>query len=174
VSYALPCAPGERDHADFALVERLQIWPERFAEFEASGKNWMDYVYAPWPDCPREIVFDRRPQIAPPAWVQNACLVFPNGYSQRNPPNPAQVVMAAHRLFPGVPVCVIGKGDLGCYELGSIIDLAAWLRAAYRVLTVNTAPSILCSALRSSWHHVPDLDPRHDWQHPRRVVVPRV
>jgi hypothetical protein len=32
---------------------------------------------------------------------------------------------------------------------------------------------VLCSALRQTWHHVPDLDPRHDWMHPRRIVVKR-
>jgi hypothetical protein len=83
------------------------------------------------------------------------------------------VILKAHTLFPGVPVCVIGKRDLGCHELGSIPKLVAYIRAAKHVLTVNTAPSILASAVRESWHHVPDRDPRHDWQHPRRIVVER-
>ena len=64
-------------------------------------------------------------------------------------------------------------GDLGCAELGSIPELIAWIAAAKHVLTVNTAASILSSAVRHSWHHIPDLDPRHDWVHPRRVVVAR-
>lgn len=173
VSYARPVSPGAR-RADDAEIIPLQIWPARFADFEASGLNWMDYVYAPWPDCPREIVFDREPPACVlPEWVSDSCLAFPNGYSQRNAPDPRWVVLTAHQLFPGVPVCVIGKSELGCYELQSIPQLIAWIRTARHVLTVNTAPSILASAVRSEWHHAPDLDPRHDWQHPRRVVVPR-
>jgi hypothetical protein len=105
--------------------------------------------------------------------VPDACLAFPNGYSQRNAPHPGWVIGKAHSLFPGVPVCIIGKRDLGCHELESIPELVAWIGAARHVLTVNTAPSILASAVRESWHHVPDLDPRHDWQHPRQIVVGR-
>jgi len=174
VGYATPIAPGAvRDGAE--RID-LQIWPRRFAEFEASGLNWMDYVYAPWPDCDRQIVFDRIEVVGTvrvPAWVYYSCLVFPNGYSQRNPPDPRWVILKAHSLFPGVPICVVGKGELGCHELGSIPELVAWIAAAKHVLTVNTAPSILASAVRDTWHHVPDLDPRHDWQHPRRTVVER-
>ena len=174
VSYAVPVAPGV-PRETFSEVCRLQIWPERFAHFEARGLNWMDYIYEPWPGCDREIVFDRHPALARPVpdWVKQACLVFPNGYSQRNAPDPRKTVLLAHGLFPAVPVCVIGKRDLGCHELGSIPELTAWIAAAKHVLAVNTAASILCSAVRPSWHHIPDLDLRHDWTHPRRIVVNR-
>lgn len=172
VSYALPLAPDLRpNHAE---VISLQIWPERFEHFEASGLNWMDYVYAPWPECDREIVLDRLdalPEVPPT--VREAVLVFPNGYSQRNPPDPQWVIAKARELFPGAALGVVGKRDLGCYELPSILDLVAWIRAARHVVTVNTAPSIIASAVRDSWHHVPDLDPRHDWQHKRAVRVDR-
>jgi hypothetical protein len=174
VSYAMPVAPGV-PRETFGEVCRLQIWPERFAHFEARGLNWMDYIYEPWPGCDREIVFDRHPALARPVpdWVKQACLVFPNGYSQRNAPDPRKTVLLAHGLFPAVPVCVIGKRDLGCHELGSIPELTAWLAGAKHVLTVNTAASILCSAVRPSWHHIPDLDLRHDWTHSHRIVVNR-
>lgn len=135
----------------------------------------MDYVYAPWPDCDREIVFDRLDLLPPvPPTVAGACIVFPNGFSQRAAPDPQGVVELAEQLFPGVPCGVVGKRELGCYELPGILDLVAWIRAAKHVLTVNTAPSIIASAVRDSWHHVPDLDPRHDWQHPRAVRVDRL
>lgn len=172
VSYVKPVAPGApRDAYD--VVYNLQIWPDRFAHFEATGLNWMDYVYQPWPWMHREIHFDRPAGIEVPAWVRQACLVFPNGYSQRNPPDPRWVILKAHVMFGGSPVCVIGKRDLGLMELAGIRELVAWIAAAGEVLTVNTAPSILASAVRADWHHIPDLDPRHDWQHPRRIVVPR-
>ena len=58
--------------------------------------------------------------------------------------------------------------------VGSIPQLVAWLAAAHDVVTVNSAASILCSAVRESWHHVPDLDPIHDWQHLKQIVIARV
>lgn len=173
VSYATPLHPGA-DRSQFSRVLDLQIWPERFIAFEKTGLNWMDYVYQDFGDCPRKIVFDLPlPMQRVPNWVSSAALVFPNGYSQRDAPDPRWVVLKAHQLFPGVPVCVIGARDLGCHELPTIPDLVAWIAAAKHVLTVNTSPSILASAVRDSWHHVPDLDPRHDWQHPHRIVVAR-
>lgn len=173
VSYCAPMMPGIRPN--HARVLDLQIWPTRFEHFEASGLNWMDYVYAPWPECDREIVFDRLdvlPEVLP--IVSDAVLIFPNGYSQRNAPDPNGVVTLAERLFPTAPRAVVGKRDLGCYELPSILHLVAYIRAAKHVLTVNTAPSIIASAVRQTWHHIPDLDPRHDWKHPRQIVVDRI
>jgi hypothetical protein len=172
VSYVRPVNPGE-PREGYAKVYDLQIWPNRFAEFESSGMNWMDFVYAPFDWVPREIVLDRPAGRNVPAWVRESCIVFPNGYSQRAAPDPRWVVLTAHRMFGGMPICAIGKKDLGCHELADIAELVAWLAAAKRMLTVNTAPSILASAVRDDWHHVPDLDPRHDWTHPRRIVVPR-
>lgn len=174
VNYCVPVAPSV-DRSHFDIVYDLQIWPDRFENFTATGLNWMDYIYLPWPDCPREIVFDAMPKNIPnvPTWVWCSCLVFPIGYSQKNPPNPGWVVAMAHKLFPGCPVCVLGKNDLGCFELASISELVYWLKAAKSVVTVNSAASILCSAVRSTWHHIPDLDPMHDWQHTRRTVIPR-
>jgi hypothetical protein len=172
VDYARPVALGyPRD--GFAHVHDLQIWPNRFAEFEASGLNWMDFIYRPWPWVRRDIEFTYAPDVEAPAWVREACLVFPIGYSQRNPPDPRWLVLKAHELF-AAPVAVVGKRELGCsVELPGVLDLVAWISAARYVLTVNTAPSILASAVRDDWHHIPDLDPRHDWQHERRIVVPR-
>jgi len=173
VSYVRPVLPGA-PRVQYSQVHELQIWPNRFEDFEARGLNWMDYIYEAWPTVRREIVLDAWEPRDIPSWVREACLVFPNGYSQRNPPDPRNVILQAHRLFPGAPVVVIGKRDLGCHELSGVGELVDWLAAAKHVLTVNTAASILASAVRESWHHIPDLDPRHDWQHPRRAVVPRV
>jgi len=175
VSYCTPISPGHMPK-DAEVID-LQIWPDKFKDFEASGDNWMDFIYAPWPDCDRQIVFDsRRWQTFTrdvPKWVTSACLVFPSGYSQRNPPDPRAVILKSHELFPGVPVCVVGKGDLGCFELRSIPELVAWIESARHVLTVNSAPSILASAVRPSWHHIPDLDPRHDFIHENQIRVSR-
>jgi hypothetical protein len=174
VTYCTPTPPNI-DRSYFEEVIDLQIWPTRFADFTARGLNWMDYIYEPWPTCDRQIVFDHLPkQSDVPEWVWSSILAFPSGYSQRNPPNPGWVIGMAHKLNPGRPVCILGKRDLGCYELASIPQLVAWLAAAHDVVTVNSAASILCSAVRESWHHVPDLDPIHDWQHLKQIVIARV
>lgn len=163
------CAPeGERID--------LQIWPHRFKEFTDSGLNWTEFVYRDYPRIDRHLdSFDLISNADnAPTWVADSVLVFPNGYSQRNPPNPNGVILQAHKLFPGCPVCVIGKADLGCHELPDVPALIDWIAAAKHVLTVNTAASIIASAVRSSWHHIPDLDPQHDFTHPNQIRVGRL
>lgn len=173
VDYVQPILPLSISHDQFDTVHDLQIWHRRFADFEASGLNWMDYIYADFPQIDREIILNKAPKVAVPPEVKNTVLVFPNGYSQRNAPDPQWVWRTACELFPTSQKTVIGKADLGCHELPSIAHLVAWIKEAKAILTVNTAPSILASAVRDTWHHIPDLDPRHDWQHPRAVRVER-
>lgn len=171
VSYCQPVAPGHE--LEFGEVVNPQIWPSRYQDFMARGWNWMDYVYEPWPECDRQIVFDVTPSAFVPDDIYDSVVVFPSGYSQMRPPDPNSVILHAHAAFSGDPVIVIGKRDLGYHQLDSIPDLCAWIKAAKHVLTVNTAPSILASGLRDSWHHIPDLDYRHDWLHANQIIVPR-
>lgn len=168
--YVGVATPG---HAIAGERIELQIWPRRFNDFTQSGLNWMDYVYQDFPGADRQIVLHAEPDRAPP-WVREAVLVFPNGYSQRNPPNPHAVILQAHSLFPGQPVCVIGKRDAGCHELPNIPTLIDWIAAAAGVVTVNTAATVIASAVRQSWHHIPDLAPQHDFTHPRQIRVGRL
>lgn len=178
VTYCYGLAPDER-RGDFTRIIDLQIWPKRFDDFTRSGKNWMDYVYGLFPEG-KDI--DRQILLAPtkgeadevPAWVHECCLVFPNGYSQMNPPNPFGVLIQAHKTFPTVPVIAVGKAELDMPELPSIPTLVAWIEAAKHVLTVNTSASIIASAVRKEWHHIPDLNPQHDWTHPNQVRVGRL
>jgi hypothetical protein len=168
--YAFAVSPG---HSLVGERLELQIWPHRFNDFTQSGLNWMDYVYRDFPGVDRQIVLHAEPDRAP-AWVREAVLVFPNGYSQCSPPHPHGVVIQAHSLFPGRPVCVIGKRDLGCHELPTIPDLIDWIAAAAGVVAVNTGASIIASAVRREWNHIPDLDPQHDFTHPRQIRVGRL
>ena len=169
IQWAELVAPGKAPEGE--RID-LQIWPHRFDDFTRSGLNWMDYVYRDYPEVNRQIELMAGGDC--PDWVREAALVFPNGYSQRKPPNPQGVILQAHQLFPGVPVCVIGKANLGCYELPNTRVLADWIAAAKHVLTVNTAASIIASAVRPSWHHIPDLDPQHDFTHRNQIRVGRV
>lgn len=176
VGYCWPIAPG----GDWRLYDRvidLQVWPNRFDDFTRSGLNWMDYVYGLFPEGPgidREISLCVTATPDVPDWVPESCLVFPTGYSQKAPPIPNGVLIHAHMLFPGTPVAAVGKAEHGCFELSDIPTLVAWIWRAKYVLTVNTAASIIASAVRQSWHHIPDLDPQHDFTHHRQIRVGRL
>lgn len=171
VPYCKPCHPGA-DRRAFDLVFDLQIWPARNAEFLASGKNWMDFIYDPLPEKINRQIVLQPPAIVVPPELSDALLVFPTGYSQQWPIDPRRVVEYAQTLFPNMPHAYIGKRDHGMIELPSIADLCAWIHYAGQVLTINSSPSILASALRDNWYHIPD-HPQHDWVHPKQFRVRR-
>lgn len=171
VPYCRPITP-ENKHGQYDRILDLQIWPNRFDEFTASGLNWMDFVYGLVPegrDIDRQIVLDS-PAIVTPPVLRDCLLAFPTGYSQAAPINPLEVLHIAHRL--NAPVLAIGKAEHGFLELQSIEELCAWIRDAKMVLTINTSASILASALRKQWIHIADM-PAHDWRHPNQVRIER-
>jgi hypothetical protein len=54
-------------------------------------------------------------------------------------------------------VCV-GKKDLGMRELDSIETLCAYIAKAKQIVTINSAPTVICSAFRNSWFHISDSE----------------
>jgi hypothetical protein len=43
-------------------------------------------------------------------------------------------------------------------EFDSIETLCAYITKAKQVVTINSAPTVICSALRNSWFHIPDSE----------------
>jgi hypothetical protein len=167
VSYCNIIPPGD------PLPDRvldLQIWPRRAPEFEASGMTWQQYVYTLFPEGkeidPTIILFDKLPP-----WRDIGCnefLCFPTGYSQRSNPPPGTVLHTAHKLFPGCGIVAMGPG----YHMeASIYDYARRVQQAAGVLTINSSASIVCSAVRASWHHVISRHPNEEWHDPRQIRV---
>lgn len=177
VSYALPCYnPSEK----YDLTLDLEIWPDRYRDFRDSGMSWMDFVYdiaaqsiAGAQDWPRRIVFDK-PIPETLAWVQHTAIVFPAGYSQVQPVAPARIMAAAHEIFSATPILMCGKKDLvrAAYEVVDVSYLVALIANAKFLLTVNSAPTVLASAVRQSWHHIPDSVEQDDFFDPRQIRIP--
>ena len=147
----------------------LQVWPRRAPDFEASGLTWQQYVYRLFPEGaeidPLAIVFDRLPKSNR---VADEALCFLTGYSQRCNPPEERTLYVAHKLFPGVPVLAIGPN----YHMEkTVFDYARRVQEAAHVLTINSSASIICSAVRESWHHVVSKHPNEEWVDPRQIRV---
>ena len=173
VDYATPCFPG-MDQTLFDRVLDLQIWPNRFDDFVASGKPWWEYVMSLFPEganIGRRIRLNRPPIVVPPH-VSESVVCFPCGYSQTNPMPILRVIGIAHVFARGRPVIALGKQEHGLTELSSIEELCAYIRAAWKVVTVNSAPTVLASAFRDEWVHVADIE-RDDFSDPRQVRINR-
>ena len=173
VDYARPCAPGV-DHGAFERVLNLQIWPDRFDDFAQSGKTWWEYVTSLFPEGGEVDPHIRLnpPPIVVPHYISDSVICFPAGYSQTNPLPPLNVIGIAHVFANGRPVIAFGKKEHGLTELTSIEELCAYIRAAWNVVTINSAPTVLASALREKWIHIPDI-PRDDFWHAGQLRVNR-
>jgi len=155
VDYATPCCPNSNRTA-FDRVIDLQIWPNKYDDWRSSGLNWIDYIYKSIPEgheIDRQIHLNVPPIVVPPE-VKESVLCFPTGYSQSVKINPKEIIMVAHLVANGRPVICVGKKDHGFFELDSIPYLCAYIKNAFDVVTINSSPSIICSAYRKSWYHI--------------------
>lgn len=155
VDYCIPLDPNV-DHSLFDRIIDLQIWPEKFQDFSQSPLNWFDYVYSLFDegfDIDRTIHLNNPAIITPPE-LRQSVLCFPTGYSQSVRIDPKEVITIAHLVAKGRPVICIGKKEHGFFELDSVEYLCAYIRDASEVVTINSSPSILCSAFREEWFHI--------------------
>lgn len=182
VSYARPCLPGS--YRDVPRVD-LEIWPNRYSAYRMSGKTWEDFVYAPWPDLDRRIVFDLldpNPSLEEYGMLHNTSLISPFGYSQVIKPAPALVCQKGFDLF-GIPCRVlaepaqveqavaVGWSENVFVSARSIPDMIRLIRDAANVLTVNSSPAVAASAVRTEFHLIQSGNPQDDIPTDRARVV---
>ena len=189
VSYVRPVAPGLGISPD--RVYNLQIWPRRYEAFRASGLPWWEFVTSLYDELhglPLHIEFDALPAHdlrAKYGLPADYSLLCPFGYSQLHPVPPQEffalhdglwsegadyILADAHQreqlLDQGWPAAHLLSADLA--------DLPALIRDARHLLTINSAPDIIASAVRETWHKIPEANPQDDVRFPgRQIVVPR-
>jgi hypothetical protein len=185
VSYVRPLLPGHREKGERIALE---IWPDRYADYRASRQTWEDFVYGMDPrfdDMDRQIVFDRlNPE---PIWGQygmnkSTALVSPFGYSQAVRVMPALICQHAFEHYKA-PLRVVADPMQAeqCIASGwsenlfvtayNIPDLIRILRDAREVMTVNSAPAIICAAVRQSFDLIRSGMAQDDVHSPSARVV---
>jgi hypothetical protein len=185
VSYTIPLAPGHRVKGE--RID-LEIWPNRYQAYRASGQLWADFVYGSDPrfaGMDRQVVFDLlNPE---PIWGQygmtkSTALVSPFGYSQMVKIAPALICQHAFNQYKA-PMRVLADPHQAeqCIAAGwsenlfvvahDIPDLIRILRDAREVMTVTSAPSVICSAVRQSFDLINSGMAQDDISSPAARVV---
>ena len=169
VDYAKPTRADDR-RSDYDDVIKLQVWPERFAEWQESGLTLFDFVYRHSDEVDRTIRLAPAPHLDVPESVLASTLVFPVGHS--NPTQyPRELVIATAKCrWPDDPIIVLGEAVHGLTPVPSIPHLVEYIRRAKNVLTINSAPSIIASAVRNSYHHIEEVY-RENWTSPNQVSI---
>jgi hypothetical protein len=182
VSYATPVffyySPPSHELID------LEIWPNRYGEFRASGLTWAQFVYRDFPGVdPTAIVFDVPQDVSAYKLPPDYCLVSPFGYSQRRRYIWQSVLWFADRKYGRDRTLILAdKASVA----SSIADgwpasrflcaltpahLPALIAGAAKFLTINSAPGIIAGAVRKSYHLLPECDPQDDWIVPATRIV---
>lgn len=190
VSYALPLSPGHEEK-DFDRVFDLQIWPDRFGCFRTCGKSWMDFVYGLDPEfagIDRTIVFDRLDDAPDPhlhyQLPRHYFLLCPFGYSQTKIyPFIELREKAEYLAAEGQSIFVfcdkvwrkllldVKFPEKMILTADDLSHLPRLLRDAGTVMTINTAPAIIASAVRKSYLHISEPIAQDDWSPPNRILV---
>lgn len=170
VDYARPVRADDR-RSDYDDAVNLQVWPERFAEWQESGMTLFDFVYRHSDEVDRTIRLAPAPHLDVPESVLASTLIFPVGHS-----NPTQyprelVIATAKRTWPDDPIIVLGEAVHGLTPVPSIPHLVEYIRRAKNVLTINSAPSIIASAVRDKYHHITEPASRENWTSPNQVSI---
>jgi ADP-heptose:LPS heptosyltransferase len=170
VDYATPTlAENRRSNYDEAV--NLQVWPDRFDEWQQSGCKLFDFVYGRFNDVDRTIRLAPAPHIDVPKSVSVSTLVFPTGHSTSTRQYPELVLITAQDKWPDDPIIVLGEAVHGLTPVPSIPHLVEYIRRAKNVLTVNSAPTIIASAVRDSYHHIWEPVYRENWTSPNQVSI---
>lgn len=131
----------------------LQIWPHRYDAFRASGRSWMDFVYADprIAGADRTIVLDALADGPPEGLPERYNLLCSQGISQGYRYEQHRVMQAAHHylgsfLYVHMPCnCKFGVPS---WSARDVPELARAIRHADKMLCINSAPAILASAVR--------------------------
>ena len=179
VSYCRPSSIDGRSEHQFLMVLDLEIWPNRYDEYIRSGQTWLDFVYGATPELAginRKPVFDRideMPSLADYGLPADVAIFSPFGYSQRNRYPLETLAEQARKRIGGAFVTLADSGHADALLRAGIAKemiltarrsshLPRLLRDARAVFTINSAPSIICGAVRSEFWHVLDNDPQND------------
>jgi len=170
VDYARPVLADDR-RSDYDDAINLQVWPDRFVEWQESGLTLFDFVYRRFDGVDRTIRLAPAPHIDVPESVSASTLVFPAGHSTSTKQYPELVLITAQKKWPDDPIIVLGEAAHGLTPVPSIPHLVEYIRRAKNVLTINTAPTIIASAVRDSYYHIWEPVWREDWTSPNQVSI---
>jgi hypothetical protein len=182
VSYCRPVGL-EALKANYDRVFDLEVTRAEYDAYRASKIKWRDYIYNKYPDldAARNLApkFDRTPEIEGyplPARYNLAC---PIGISQVTLVNLDWFTQQCRNLSPGPWYFLTDKPDRSLPRLGqplrarALDHLPTLIAGADIFVTINSAPNIIASGVRSSWYQVyePGFGGQDNYDAPGQIVL---
>jgi hypothetical protein len=183
VSYCRPVGLEALERrADYARVYDLEITRREYDAFRASGLKWRDYVYAKSPDLAPALrdfpVFDRQPSIAEYNLPAGYALAAPFGISQVTRIDTGWFRKQCETISPGPWHVLVDRPgariDWGIpLHARSLDHLPPLIGGAATFVTINSAPNVIASGVRSTWHQVeePGFGGQDNYDAPGQTVL---
>lgn len=179
VSYCRPV--WDETGADRTLD--LQVNPDRWHDFRKSRLKWNQFVYGLYeeiaPAVNDPVVFDKTVEPGDYGLPESYVLLSPFGYSQARRPSLEWMIEVAKKICGAdsniyaladkpVPECPIPV--ITVTNLSHLAPLIAW---ADDFFTINSAPSVVASAVRERYFHVyqPDYSGQDDFEAPNQISL---
>jgi hypothetical protein len=183
VSYCRPVGLEALDRlADYAQVYSLEITRREYDAYRASRMKWRDYVYAKYPDLAparNELPhFDQLPSIADHSLPERYALAAPFGVSQVTQVN-GDWFRQQCQTISSDPWYILTDRPGGRIDWGtplharSLEDLPALIAGASTFVTINSAPNVIASGVRTSWYQVeePGFGGQDNYESPGQIVL---
>lgn len=134
----------------------LEIWPNRYQEYRASGKTWTEFVYA-HPEINRaeatNIIFDKLDDAPAKGLPKEYNMVAPFGISQGHKRDPLQIITEARKKCGDKDFYVlcphgIQINGLSTYTASTLIELARAIRGATEFWSIDSGQMAIAAAVR--------------------------
>ncbi len=183
VSY---CHPVDMDALakknTYDRVYDLEITRAEYDSYRASRIKWRDYSYTKYPDLEparsERPHFDRLPDISAYSLPADYALAAPFGVSQVTKISPTWFRAQCEAISPGPWYTLTDKparrSGLGQPLVAKSLDhLPSLIAQASNFVTINSAPNIIASGIRSSWHlvHEPGFGGQDNYNAPGQIVL---
>ncbi|NBV29827.1 hypothetical protein EBS02_12595 [bacterium] len=152
VSYVKPL----KNPIENSEIIDLEIWPNRYAQYRASGKTWTQFIYdhaSIKKANPIEINFDLLDEKKADGLPDEYNLVAPFGISQGHKRNPLDIIVEARKKLGGKNFFVlcpegIKINNIDCYTACSVSEMARAIRDANEFWCINSAPMAIAQGVR--------------------------
>lgn len=172
------CQPREGE----CLLD-LRIFPPRWNDFRTCGLSWRKFVYGLYPEILEAetlpICFDRQIPAADYGLPDDYTLISPFGHSQLKRPSIEWFVETVRKITGHTRNLYIlsesplVNSDFPSVTVTSLAHLPEIIRRAREFFTINSAPSIIASVVRTHYYHVyqPDYDGQDNFEAASQTVL---
>jgi hypothetical protein len=165
---------------DGSIVYDIEIWPNRYNDYRASGLSWFNFIYKDFPQVDTKALFDGSGDLFtrlefPSLDLSEIKVAFPSQFSEQS--NPKEILLKCPFKPNIIAVPPKQHGWNYSHKLVKsfkLQELPGLIRSADKLFTVNSSPTIIAGAVRpTNYYHLRStaFGGQDDWNSPRQIKL---